>query len=103
MDYCGVSIFLQPYVASEYSERSPSAMKYLDAMAEFCNDKQIPVMIAESTPFGGYTSYLLNTYFYAQFPPLLPVANMYYPTTITVRLCNANIFHLFVVFRNHWR
>ena len=73
MDYCGVSIFLQPYMATDSADMtssSPSAMKYLDAMAEFCNGKQIPVMIAESTPFGG----TLKHYYYYYYLCSTPIA-----------------------------
>ena len=58
VDWCGLSIFQQPYSCRSASSCS---MKYLDSMATFCKNKQIPIMIAESTPFGGTSLFFPNT------------------------------------------
>lgn len=50
VDFCAVSIYSQPY-----SCRKPTAchMEYVEKFSEFCNLYNIPMMIAESAPFGG--------------------------------------------------
>lgn len=50
VDWCGVSMFQQPY---DCTESSQCKMEYADALAEFCSQHGLPLMIAESTPFGG--------------------------------------------------
>jgi hypothetical protein len=45
VDWCGVSLFQQPYKASH--------MRYADQFADLCKSLGLPLMIAESTPFGG--------------------------------------------------
>lgn len=51
VDLCGVSIFQQPFHCSP--SHSTCVMKYIESFSQFCKDKNIPLMIAESTPFGG--------------------------------------------------
>eukprot|EP00596_Hydrurales_sp_CCMP1899_P006927 CAMPEP_0119046456 /NCGR_PEP_ID=MMETSP1177-20130426/46711_1 /TAXON_ID=2985 /ORGANISM="Ochromonas sp, Strain CCMP1899" /LENGTH=388 /DNA_ID=CAMNT_0007019629 /DNA_START=277 /DNA_END=1440 /DNA_ORIENTATION=+ len=50
VDWCGVSIFEQPY-ACQIADKCQ--IPYADQMAVFCKDRKKPLMIAESTPFGG--------------------------------------------------
>jgi hypothetical protein len=52
VDWCGISFFQQPY-SCEVSVQCD--MKYAAAVAKFCKAKKhgIPLMIAESAPFGG--------------------------------------------------
>ena len=45
VDWCGVSLFQQPYDAE--------LMQYADDFAILCKSHNLPLMIAESTPFGG--------------------------------------------------
>lgn len=51
VDWCGISLFDQPYQC----EQSPMncQFEHADRFAEFCTSKNLPMMIAESTPFGG--------------------------------------------------
>ena len=52
VDWCGISIFQQPYECkAEFTFEG--CMTYAQNMAGFCKRKHIPLMIAESTPFGG--------------------------------------------------
>lgn len=50
VDWCGISLFQQPYSCggAEFC-----VLPYVQDMLRLCNEKNIPVMIAESTPFGG--------------------------------------------------
>ena len=50
VDLCGVSFFQQPYDCQIPME---CRMIYPEQLASFCKSQNIPVMIAESTPFGG--------------------------------------------------
>ena len=52
VDWCGVSLFQQPYDCKE-EFTFEGCMEYAQTMAKFCKQKEIPLMIAESTPFGG--------------------------------------------------
>ena len=52
VDWCGISVFQQPYDCKE-EFTFEGCMEYAQTMAEFCKRKEIPLMIAESTPFGG--------------------------------------------------
>jgi hypothetical protein len=53
VDWCGVSIFTQPY-ACQLADKCQ--MPYAEDVASFCKARQKPLMIAESTPFGGIVS-----------------------------------------------
>jgi hypothetical protein len=50
VDWCGVSIFLQPYDC-QIADKCP--MPFADDLATFCKARGKPVMVAESTPYGG--------------------------------------------------
>jgi hypothetical protein len=52
VDYCGVSFFQQPYECQIATE---CRINPVEELATFCRDggSNIPIMIAESTPFGG--------------------------------------------------
>ena len=50
VDWCGVSIFEQPY---DCESSVKCYMKYPEHIAEYCAHIGKPLMIAESTPFGG--------------------------------------------------
>ena len=50
VDICGVSIFQQPYRSLA---RDGYKMPTLESFAKYCQNYKIPLMIAESTPFGG--------------------------------------------------
>ena len=45
VNWCGVSLFQQPY--------DPTLMRHANEFALLCNSLNLPLMIAESTPFGG--------------------------------------------------
>ena len=47
VDWCGVSIFQQGFLDSPLGDLS-----FAEAMADFCREQNLPLMIAESTPFG---------------------------------------------------
>ena len=47
VDYCGVSVFQQAYGDSPLGD-----LGYAHAMADFCDERGLPLIIAESTPFG---------------------------------------------------
>jgi len=47
VDWCGVSIFQQAYPDSPLGDLS-----HAEEMADFCRARNLPLMIAESTPFG---------------------------------------------------
>lgn len=51
VDWCGISLFEQPYECDPFEP--DCTLPHIDAMANFCRDLNIPMMIAESTPFGG--------------------------------------------------
>jgi hypothetical protein len=51
VDWCGVSLFQQPYYCGG-STNCPS-MRYADEFAALCASMGVPLMVAESTPFGG--------------------------------------------------
>ena len=53
VDWCGVSIFTQPY-ACQLADKCQ--MPYAEDVAAFCKARQKPLMVAESTPFGGIVS-----------------------------------------------
>jgi hypothetical protein len=53
VDWCGVSIFQQPYECNNSSECSMPAVENL---IQYCQYLALPVMIAESTPYGGIVS-----------------------------------------------
>lgn len=50
VDWCGISIFKQPY---ECQTALKCEMSYIEEFATFCTNVGHPIMIAESTPFGG--------------------------------------------------
>jgi hypothetical protein len=50
VDWCGISIFKQPY---ECQTALKCDIPYIDNFAEYCTTLNHPIMIAESTPFGG--------------------------------------------------
>lgn len=50
VDWCGVSIFEQPYKCQNALE---CKMPYAEEMSSFCQQEGKPMMIAESTPMGG--------------------------------------------------
>ena len=50
VDWCGVSIFEQPYACTVPLK---CIMPEVETVLKFCNDRNKPLMIAESTPFGG--------------------------------------------------
>ena len=50
VDWCGVSIFQQPYQCNNSTECS---MTYVVNLIQYCQPLGLPVMIAESTPYGG--------------------------------------------------
>jgi hypothetical protein len=51
VDWCGVSFFQQPY---DCQVATKCSFPYAEALVEFCSKTNgIPIMIAESTPFGG--------------------------------------------------
>lgn len=50
VDWCGISLFQQPY---ECMEDFLCGLQYADALISYCHIHNKPVMIAESTPFGG--------------------------------------------------
>jgi hypothetical protein len=52
VDWCGVSLFQQPYDCPPGALDNCS-MPFADAFATYCSGLGLPVMIAESTPFGG--------------------------------------------------
>ena len=52
VDWCGISVFQQPYDCKE-EFTFEGCMEHAIRMAGFCKHKTIPLMIAESTPFGG--------------------------------------------------
>lgn len=52
VDWCGISVFQQPYECKE-EFTFEGCMEHAIRMAEYCHRKSIPLMIAESTPFGG--------------------------------------------------
>lgn len=52
VDWCGISVFQQPYECKE-EFTFEGCMEHAIRMAKFCHQKTIPLMIAESTPFGG--------------------------------------------------
>lgn len=51
VDWCGVSLFQQPYGCGRQSDCA--SMIHADSFARQCTKLGIPLMIAESTPFGG--------------------------------------------------
>jgi hypothetical protein len=51
VDWCGVSLFQQPYSCS--GDPALCTMQPVEDLVEFCKRQNIPVMIAESTPYGG--------------------------------------------------
>jgi hypothetical protein len=51
VDWCGVSLFQQPYYCA-HSTNCPT-MQFADEFAALCSSLGVPLMIAESTPFGG--------------------------------------------------
>jgi hypothetical protein len=51
VDWCGVSLFQQPYHCGARTD-CPT-MRYAEEFASLCASMGIPLMIAESTPFGG--------------------------------------------------
>ena len=53
VDWCGVSLFQQPYYCGTQS--NCTSMYYADKFANYCSERRLPLMIAESTPFGGIT------------------------------------------------
>jgi hypothetical protein len=50
VDWCGVSLFQQPY---DCQSADVCRMEYPSKFAEFCIKNSLPLMIAESAPFGG--------------------------------------------------
>lgn len=50
VDWCGISLFQQPY---ECQEQFKCEFKHADILIKFCKSNEKPIMIAESTPFGG--------------------------------------------------
>lgn len=50
VDWCGVSIFQQPY---HCAEPYGCVMEPVERVLRFCSARHIPIMIAESTPYGG--------------------------------------------------
>ena len=50
VDWCGISLFQQPY---DCSTEFLCTFPYVDDLISLCKGKNIPIMIAESTPFGG--------------------------------------------------
>lgn len=50
VDWCGINLFKQPY---ECLEQFKCEFKHADAVIKFCKLHKKPVMIAESTPYGG--------------------------------------------------
>jgi len=55
VDWCGVSLFQQPY---DCQSADVCRMEYPSQFAEFCGKNGIPLMIAESAPFGGIVNEL---------------------------------------------
>jgi endo-1,3-beta-xylanase len=53
VDWCGISLFQQPY---ECSTPLGCVMKYPDGFAQLCQQYNLPLMIAESAPYGGIVS-----------------------------------------------
>ena len=53
IDFCGTSLFQQPFWCSEEGDPYNCRMDYVDELAEFCKSEEIPIMICESTPIGG--------------------------------------------------
>lgn len=51
VDWCGVSLFQQPYHCGQQID-CPT-MLHADEFATYCKERGIPMMIAESAPFGG--------------------------------------------------
>jgi hypothetical protein len=49
VDWCGVSIFQQPYECTSHV----CNMEAAERLVQFCSELHLPVMIAESTPYGG--------------------------------------------------
>jgi hypothetical protein len=50
VDWCGLSFFLQPYSCQIPTK---CIFPFAETMVSFCKRYSLPVMIAESTPFGG--------------------------------------------------
>jgi hypothetical protein len=50
VDWCGISFFQQPFSCQIPTKCSFS---YAESIVSFCHQYSLPVMIAESTPFGG--------------------------------------------------
>ena len=69
VDYCGVSVFQQAYGDSELGD-----LTYAHAMADFCDEKRIPLIIAESTPFGAGVVEPYGTLWARWFEPTLRFA-----------------------------
>lgn len=55
VDWCGVSLFQQPY---DCQTAKQCRFLHAERLVNFCNQYQLPVMIAESTPFGGIVEQL---------------------------------------------
>ena len=52
VDLCGVSVFQQPY-RCRWEGFGVCRMEGIESFFRFCQTRDIPLMIAESTPFGG--------------------------------------------------
>jgi hypothetical protein len=55
VDWCGISLFQQPYHCGERADCA--TMQYADSFAKLCTSLDKPIMIAESTPFGGIVDF----------------------------------------------
>ena len=69
VDWCGVSVFQQAYGDSELGDLS-----YAHAFADFCDARGLPLMIAESAPFGAGVAEPRDTLWRRWFAPTLAFA-----------------------------
>lgn len=54
VDWCGISLFTQPYHCLPPNHCNNNDYKdYVTSVISFCKERNLPMMIAESTPFGG--------------------------------------------------